>query len=297
MNEETAMTAWHLAPDDLRRYARGAAPPTAAASAEAHLLRCALCREALASAVGTGRPGPIGDAEAAEPIWDVRRVRAIWEAVADRVDAPRRRWPERVLVRLGVGETTARLVAATPSLRGPWLLAVAAVLALAAGAAQADERFLRVFLVVAPLGPLAGVALAFAGGLDPTREIGLATPYPGLRLLLIRTAAVSAVTAPIVAAAGFALPGPKWPAVAWLLPAAGLTFAALALTARIAPVVAVGVVASAWVLLTAPAALAGHTGLTSGAAAQLVWLAVAAGGAAGLAVTRDTVTIRLGRSA
>ena len=57
-------------------------------------------------------------------------------------------------------------------------------------AAQVDERFLRMFLVVAPLGPLAGVAVAFAGGLDPTREIGLAAPYSGLRLLLIRTAAV-----------------------------------------------------------------------------------------------------------
>jgi len=34
-------------------------------------------------------------------------------------------WPERMLVRLGVGEATARLVAATPALRGPWLLAVA----------------------------------------------------------------------------------------------------------------------------------------------------------------------------
>src|SRR5262245_8445867 len=200
------MTAWHLDPEAIRRYAQGA--PDLAASAEAHLMKCAACRGAISCYV------------------DTRRAEAIWHEVVDRVDAPRRSRPERMLVRLGVGEATARLIAATPTLRGPWLLAVAGVLALAAWAAQVDERFLRMFLVVAPLGPLAGVAVAFAGGLDPTREIGLAAPYSGLRLLLIRTAAVLAVTVPIVAVAGVALPGSNWPA-AWLLPTAGLTCAAL----------------------------------------------------------------------
>ncbi|MBO3751458.1 zf-HC2 domain-containing protein [Streptosporangiaceae bacterium NEAU-GS5] len=273
------MTVWHLDPETIRRYAQGAAPPDVAASAEAHLMKCAACRGAISSHV------------------DARRVESIWQEVADRVDAPRRSRPERMLIRLGVGEATARLVAVTPTLRGPWLLAVAGVLALAAWAAQVDERFLLMFLVVAPLGPLAGVAVAFAGGLDPTREIGLAAPYSGLRLLLIRTAAVLAVTAPIVAAAGLALPGSTWTAAAWLLPTAGLTCAALALTARMTPVVAVGAVATAWVLVTAPAAVAGHLDLAFGMGAQIFWLAVAMGGGLWLAVTRNTVTIKLGRSA
>lgn len=268
---------WHLDPEAIRRYSRGAAPPDLAASAEAHLMKCAACRGVLSSCV------------------DARRVETIWHEVVDRVDAPRRSWLERMLARLGVGEATARLVAATPTLRGPWLLAVAGVLALAAWAAGVDERFLRMFLVVAPLGPLAGVAVAFAGGLDPTREIGLAAPYSGLRLLLIRTAAVLTVTVPIVAAAGFALPGSNWLAAAWLLPTAGLTCAALALTARMTPVVAVGVVATAWVLVTAPTTIAGHLDL-AGVGAQTFWLAVAVGGATWLAVTRDTVTTKLGRS-
>jgi hypothetical protein len=176
-------------------------------------------------------------------------------------------------------------------------LAVAAVLVVAAWAAQVDERFLQMFLVVAPLGPLAGVAVAFAGGLDPTREIGLATPYSGLRLLLIRTSAVLAVTVPIVAVAGLALPGSNWLAVAWLLPTAGLTCAALALTGRLAPVVAVGVVAASWVLVTAPTAVAGRLEFAFGVGAQVVWLALAIAGGAWLAVTRNTVTIKLGRSA
>jgi len=228
---------------------------------------------------------------------DTRRAEAIWHEVVDRVDAPRPSGPERMLVRIGVGEATARLVVATPTLRGPWLLAVAGVLALAAWAAQVDERNLAMFLVIAPLGPLAGVAVAFAGGLDPTREIGLAAPYSGLRLLLIRTAAVLAVTVPIVAAAGIALPGSSWPAAAWLLPTAGLTCAALALTARMTPVVAVGVVATAWVAVTAPTTIAGRPDVAFGVGAQVFWLAVAVGGGAWLAVTRNTVTTRLGRSA
>jgi len=273
------MTVWHLDPEAIRRYAQGAFPPELAASAEAHLMNCADCRGVISSAV------------------DVRRVEAIWHEVVDRVDAPRRSRPERLLVRLGVGEATARLVAATPALRGPWLLAVAAVLALAAWAAQVDERFLRMFLVVAPLGPLAGVAVAFAGGLDPTREIGLAAPYSGLRLLLIRTAAVLAVTVPIVATAGLALPGSNWLAAAWLLPTAGLTCAALALTGRVTPVVAVGVVAAAWVLVTAPTTLAGRLDLALGIGAQVFWLVMAVGGGIWLAVTRNTLTIKLGRSA
>jgi len=273
------MTVWHLDPEAISRYARDAAPPSLAASTEAHLMMCAACRSAIASYV------------------DNRRAETIWHEVVDRVDAPRRSWPERLLVRLGVGEATARLVVATPTLRGPWLLAVAGVLALASWASQVDDRFRLMFLVVAPLGPLAGVAVAFAGGLDPTREIGLAAPYSGLRLLLIRTAAVLAVTVPIVATAGLALPGSNWLAAAWLLPSAGLTGAALALTARMAPVVAVGVVATAWVLVTAPTAIAGHLDLAFGVGGQIFWLAVAVCGGLWLSATRNTLTTKLGRSA
>jgi hypothetical protein len=116
-------------------------------------------------------------------------------------------------------------------------------------------------------------------------------------LLLIRTAAVLAVTVPIVAAAGLALPGSPWLAAAWLLPTAGLTCAALSLTARMTPVVAVGVVATAWVLVTTPTAMAGHLDLAFGVGAQLFWLAVAVGGGLLLAATRNTITIKLGRSA
>jgi hypothetical protein len=226
---------------------------------------------------------------------DADRSAAIWAAVVDRVDAPRPGHLERALVRLGVSEATARLVAATPMLRRPWLAAIAGVLAFAAVAAQSDERWLRSFLVVAPLVPLAGVAVAFASGLDPTREIGLATPYPGLRLLLIRTVAVLAVTVPAAFVAGLALPGPSWIAAAWLLPAAGLTSAALALTGRLRPVSAVGLVAGVWVAATTPTVLKGQM-VVFGSAAQLAWLAIAAGGVLWLVARRNVLAMRLGRS-
>jgi len=45
------MTVWHLDPEAIRRYAQGAVPPGLAASAEAHLMKCAVCREAIASYV------------------------------------------------------------------------------------------------------------------------------------------------------------------------------------------------------------------------------------------------------
>jgi hypothetical protein len=63
------------------------------------------------------------------------------------------------------------------------------------------------------------------------------------------------------------------------------------------PVVAVAVTATAWVLVTTVTALAGHLGLAFGVVTQIFWLAVAVGGGLWLAVTSNTVTIKLGRSA
>jgi hypothetical protein len=275
---EVGMSAWHLDPEVVRDYVAGAVSPPMAASAEAHLMACADCRAKVASTV------------------DVQRAAAIWHAVADRVDAPRRGLVERLLSRLGVGGATARLVAATPTLRGPWLLAIAGVLAFAAAAAHADERWLGVFLVAAPLGPLGGVAVAFASGLDPTREIGLATPYSGLRLLLVRTAAVLVATVPIAVTAGLALPGSGWLAATWLAPAVGLTAVALALTARLSPVVAVSAVAAGWVAITVTTILNGQLAILFGVDAQLVWLLLTAGGGLWLVAHRNSLTIRLGRN-
>jgi hypothetical protein len=125
------MSGWHLETELIRCYVGGAVGPELAAPAEAHLMACAACRARLASHVDAGR------------------MSAIWAEVVDRVDAPRPSLLERAIVRLGVSEATARPVAATPTLRGPWLAAITCVLAFAAVAAQSDERWLRTFLVEA----------------------------------------------------------------------------------------------------------------------------------------------------
>ena len=120
-------------------------------------------------------------------------------------------------------------MAATPTLRGPWLAGGRGWPSSRAVAADAPGR--RALLRCFSCRPAAGRWRGRGGlraGLDPTREIGLAAPYSGLRLLLIRTAAVLAVTVPI-GLAGLLLALPGWPAAAWLLPAAALTGAALAL--------------------------------------------------------------------
>lgn len=148
---------------------------------------------------------------------------------------------------------TARLLAATPALRGSWLLAVAVVLGFAVLAAwtHSGQDAILAFLCVAPLLPLAGIAAAYGPGVDPTYEIGLATPLRSFRLLLLRAAAVLGAATLLAAAAGLALPqfGPR--AVGWLLPSLGLTASSLALATTVEPLRAIGITAGAWVIAVA----------------------------------------------
>ena len=143
-------TGWHLDQDLVRRYVAGEANAVLAASVEAHVVACGECRRLLAPAV------------------DARRLDAVWAEIADTVDTPQAGLFERLLHLLGVRADTARLLAATPSLRIPWLAAVAAVFAFAALAAGLAPQGQLLFLTVAPLAPVAGVALAFGRAGDPT---------------------------------------------------------------------------------------------------------------------------------
>jgi hypothetical protein len=125
-----------------------------------------------------------------------------------------------VLVRCGVSDRLARLVAIVPGVRDPWLGAVAVVLALATLGAPfgGTARDTYLFLVAAPLLAVAAVALVFAARDDPARELIVATPTAGLELLLARWAAV---VVPAFAVTGFmaiVVPDFGWTAAAWLLP-------------------------------------------------------------------------------
>jgi hypothetical protein len=232
----------------LASYAAGTAGAVTAWSVEAHLTGCARCRSALSAHV---------DAERLARNRSVLMVRA---AIGDggRV--------RRVLRRCGLPDHLLGLLAATPSLRGSWLLSVIAVLAVVAGEAAAvrygwipagvpgrivgyrDPEVLAPFLLVAPLLVLAGVAAAFLPMFDPACRLAVAAPFSGFTLLLVRSvSALAAALVPAVAAA-FVVPGPGWLPVALLLPSLALCAFALAAATVVDPRAAAVMAGALWVL-------------------------------------------------
>jgi Putative zinc-finger len=202
---------WHADDELLARYVRGAAGPAAGASIEQHLTHCAGCRGRIATHV-------------AAPA-----LEAVWMRIREQAQAPARGPVERLLRRLGVPEPEAMLVAAAPSLRTSWLSGLAVTLAFTCLAATySGVRGLAVFLLVAPLVPVAGVAFVYGPDADASYEMGAATPYSAARLLLLRTAAVLATSLPLTLAGAALLPALSWTAVAWLIPALAFTAVTLA---------------------------------------------------------------------
>jgi hypothetical protein len=223
---------WHVEPKLIEAYASGLADDPRAFSIEAHLMSCATCRASLASHV------------------DRTRLYGLWARINDIVRRPTLGPIERFLIAVGINDHIARLLGATRSLSLSWFLAITMALTFAVAASHSGERGFIVFLVVAPLLPLAGVAAAYGPGVDPTYEIGLASPMRSFNLLLIRAFAVLVTTMLLGAVAAFALPELNWTAIAWLLPSLGLVAAALALATFISPLPAAVIVAIAWIAVT-----------------------------------------------
>ena len=159
-------------------------------------------------------------------------VERAWNAIRAHVEEPRPAIVERLMTRLGLSTETARLLGAVPAFRGAWLLGLFTVMVFAGFAALfAEDLGLSLFLIVAPLIPVAGVAASFGGDADPAHELVTVTAYSSLRLLLLRTAGVLATSVPVTVLLGLTLPGPAWLAVAWLTAA----LAGVALTLALAP--------------------------------------------------------------
>ncbi|MFI1166050.1 zf-HC2 domain-containing protein [Streptomyces sp. NPDC020801] len=234
--------AWHVTEEDLRAYDRGQLAPPLLWSADTHLAGCAGCRARLAA------------------LADPTALDAGWERLDAELDAPRPGLLEGLLVRLGMAEHTARLLAATPLLRRSWLLAVTAVLVMTAAAADTlrAPHSPTLFLALAPLLPLAGVALAYGPTLDPTYETAVVAPLHGFRLVLLRTVAVLVVGLGLNGLATLALPGYGLRALAWLLPALALTATGLALMPRLGPVLAPALTGAGWAGFLLAAAATGH---------------------------------------
>ncbi|RZU54066.1 hypothetical protein EV385_6003 [Krasilnikovia cinnamomea] len=173
-------------------------------SIEVHLETCADCRARLAGcatddtrallervAVGLDRDIAAGPAP-------VRRPRP-WSAV-------RRRWLVWTLL--------------------PWLTMTVSVLGCAALLDSLRPGLPSLVLLLAPVAPLPGVAVAWSRRHDPAWELVAGTPAAGATMLLRRTLTVLAVVVPVLALAG-AHTGTALALV--LLPCLAFTAAALAL--------------------------------------------------------------------
>jgi hypothetical protein len=229
MTISTPAQGWHADEQLLARYLRGDAGAALGSSIEAHLLRCDTCR---------GRVGPLID-----PI----PLRNVWDRLEESVQASRPGILHRLARRLGVADHDALLLSAAPALRTGWVLGTALALAFAAAAALGGgTRGAAVFLIVAPLAPVAGVAASYGPDIDEAYEPTLAAPYSSSRLLMLRAITILLTSVPLAAIGGLLLPGSAWSAVTWLLPASAAVALTLAGSTWTSPARAATVVAVAW---------------------------------------------------
>ncbi|MCS0604923.1 zf-HC2 domain-containing protein [Streptomyces sp. LP11] len=278
---------WHVSAGRAARYADGTLPEPDTWSVEKHLEGCAGCASRVSAAVRGTAAGPV-----------LAQVRDAVLARATPVPVP------------AVSRLARLLWAAGPAVRGAWPPAVLAVavgaLALSHGAGLPGARAL--LLAVAPVLPVAGVALSYGPAADPLYEVTAATPGGGLRLALVRTVAVLAVSLPLLTLAGLLLPASGAPAaVAWLLPGLALTLGTLALASFTGCRTAAGLTGGGWLCaVLAPVSAAPGGPLTARLAEQLgrcldgtgtqgAWAAAAVLSAALLAARRPAYDRPFGR--
>jgi hypothetical protein len=259
MTDSTSPRSWHVDAETLRTWVAGVAGPSVSMSVEQHLMRCAVCRAS------------------AEPLVPVEPLTSIWDDVLSAIEAPQRSRSERLMVRLGVAPSDARLITSTVALRAAWIAGSIAVLFFTVLAALfAHDGGLSLFLAAAPLIPVVGVAVAYGPSSDPAYEAVLASPYPMVRLMLLRTSFVLVTTVPIVVLAGLLLPTSAVVAVAWLLPAAGFVAVVLTASSWVDPVHAAIAVAVGWVTAVAWAVRSGDPLMLFVPQAVIAYLALAA---------------------
>lgn len=270
-----------IPPDLVTGYVRGVLGSAAAWSVEAHLPGCAVCRRVLA-----------GDLDQAR-LDRNRSVLVTRLALPEAGPSAGRasRLAGRAAARCGVPAYVWRLLSVTPSLRWSWLAGLALVLGTAVGAArvaapvsglagragggEALSSGLLLFLILAPLLPLAGVAAAFHPRLDPAADLAAAAPMSGVWLFCVRSVAViGAALVPTILAA-LALPGRGWLPLLVVLPALAVSAAALTLATLVRPLPAALGAGAGWVAIVGGAGLAaGSPAVAYEGAAQAAWLAV-----------------------
>lgn len=190
---------------------------------------------------------------------DQARLDANWRAITIELDAPQPAWAERLLRTIGLPSHVTRLVVATPALRRAWYLALMGVVlvGLAATDAAAPRQSVLVLLMLAPLVPVLGVALAYGPNADPGYEMQLATPIRGLRLVAIRSVVVIAISAVVVTSLSLLNEVARPYAAAWLLPALAVTGGSLMLMTFVSPRRASVAAAGGWLAVVLVAEQAG----------------------------------------
>ena len=221
---------WHVGRATALQYVHHRLDPTSTASVEAHMLECAACRLELGAVTET-------------PMLD-----AIWDGIVDTLDRPPEGWIERLLRALGCRDVTTRIVAAAPRARFAYVLAVVVSIGLSVIASRSSyDEFFGLFLLVAPLGPLAATALAFGSRTDPAFELVGTLPTSTLRLVLTRTIAAVGPAMLLTSMSLVWMIERGWLALAWMLPSLGLAALALALSTYVTIEIAATVLGALWV--------------------------------------------------
>jgi len=234
------MSAWHPPDANLRAWVAGTIGALEAASVEQHMPVCEMCREVVS---GTGA---------------VRQLEAVWQSIRERIEPQPLNLVGRALVGLGMSRGNAFLVSSAPSLSTAWVLGVTLALVFAvAAAATSETRGVAIFLLVAPLAPVAGIAFAFSGDNDPLFELTLAAPYSKFRLLLWRSAAVLATTIPLTVIAALLVDASWWVAGVWLVPALAFSAVTLAVARWVDPQLTGTAIALGWVFVQSFAGIRG----------------------------------------
>lgn len=267
---------WHVDQPTAARYAARQLDGTSSSSVESHLISCDRCQAAVGGAI------------------DEALLDSVWLALTDVLDRPAPGVVERALRWAGCSVATARIVAATTRARWSFLVAVVLSLLLAAIAAQSsDGRIFGLYLILAPLGPLAATAGAFGRWSDPVYVLVVTAPTSALRVLLIR---VVASVLPAIVLTMLSVPWVLergWLAIAWLLPSVALSAAALALSSWFDIERAAIGVALAWLLPPVLLRLELHRLLELfGTPAQLFSVLVVAAAAGMVLIRRDTFDVR-----
>lgn len=243
---------WHASPALLRAYADETCGPSDAWSLEAHLVSCPACRAELALALSPHDEQYLRE-QRSSLLLDLPAQRAV---VAHGRMRSWLHWVVRpaallcvlvmVLVATVVDVVVSGLHGGPPG---------------TVGLPGTGRGSVAMLWLLAPLMPVAGVAVATAGEADPAREAVLATPTAGLRLLLWRSATIVTLAAVLTSLAGAVLTlagmGGGWQ-VRWLLPAIAITSATLALGSVLSIERAAVVVSVAWLVLTLGPSILAH---------------------------------------